>query len=234
MITFFTIPRPFNELYGELQDRAIKSWLKISSNIILCGDEAGVGEYAIENNLTHIPNILHTTGKKTGFLHYYWGDICKKSSIVCKTEYLARINTDCILLGDIDKCISSCEKLGDFMLVSQRHDSSMLVLHPPCGIDLHVAKKEAFNNVPQFLVGFGGEDNWLAKQYYKKKTLVDITDSIYLLHQDHHKEFIRSYDCDTDYEYRYNQNLFMSLGGGVNVDNSQYTLNNYILEERLI
>ena len=59
MLTFFTIPKPFEGVMGITQKNSIKSWLTVhpGSEVIVFGNEKGAAEAANELGFRHVKEI---------------------------------------------------------------------------------------------------------------------------------------------------------------------------------
>ena len=59
MITIFSIPKPFRGDIATIQDNAIASWTHLAPErqIVLFGDEEGVGLAAAKISIDHVPDV---------------------------------------------------------------------------------------------------------------------------------------------------------------------------------
>jgi len=208
MITIFSTPRAFNGIFEVIQENAIKSWLSLKPKpeIILLGDDKGIGEISKKYSLIHISDIKKND-KNTPFLN----DIFLKAYKVANNDLVMFISADIIINPDLYQIVKSViNSYGNFLLVGQRLDlegmdyaidtandfwfkeliqknSNKINLHPPTGIDYFIHKKGLFDNMPPFLVGRTSHDNWML--YYakelKKIPIIDLTKVMPVIHQNH-------------------------------------------------
>jgi len=204
MITIFAVPRSFNDQFGPIQRNAILSWLKLKPKceIILFGDELGVGEAAREFDVHHVPGI-----KKNEFGTPLIDDIFEKAQKLSKYNILVYINADIILMSDFVDAVQNIKK-PNFLMVSRRTDLDIKELidfekndweeklrqkikkqgklHGPSGIDYLVFPKGFWKNIPPFALGRTAWDNWfLYKARYSGGSLIDATEVVKIIHQNH-------------------------------------------------
>jgi hypothetical protein len=203
MITFFTIPKPFEGHIGVIQRNALRSWRKLNPQceIIIFGDEIGIPEVAKEIGAIHIAAI-----EKNEFGTPYLDGIFSKVQEIAKNDVLCYSNADIIFLNDFPAGIS---KIHDsrFLLVGQRWDLDLSAeiefsgkfeeelreqvaragkLHDVDGMDYFVFRKGTIKTLPPFLVGRAGWDNWMI---YNARNLgikvIDGTKGYLVIHQNH-------------------------------------------------
>ena len=58
-VTFVCCPKPFLPEFKIVQTNALLSWknLKITKNVVVTGNDAGVKEFCEKHNLIHEPNV---------------------------------------------------------------------------------------------------------------------------------------------------------------------------------
>jgi len=123
-------------------------------------------------------------------------------------DLLCIINTDMILLPDFVEAARRSRMLRDkFVLLSQRWDldvtqplnftddwehrlSSMVhrqgLLHRPAGSDFFLFPKSCYTDVPDFIIGRAGWDNWMIYKARKEGwAVIDCTPSSMIVHQNH-------------------------------------------------
>lgn len=214
-ITIFTMPRSFESPFKIIQYNAIRSWLALDPvpEIILCGDEEGVAEVAVELNVIHIPNInLSETGSPL------IDSVFSVSKFKANNDVLACVNSDIILLNDFLDTLDIVTSVFPhrFMIVGQRWDieipeyinfsnsaweeilrvETMLYgkLHPTCGIDYFVFEKKIEIKMLPFPVGRTCWDNWFVSQaLHAGINVVDATEKIFAVHQEHRQFHIKEY-----------------------------------------
>lgn len=203
MITIFTIPKPFVGQVGVIQRNAIKSWLQLkpSCEIILFGDDTGVAEAAQELSVKHVPSM-----EKNEFGTPLLSSAFNIVEKIAKNNILMYVNTDIIVFQDLIDAIRKIDK-PSFLVCGRRWDlnieemldfndvewaaklrSRMLqtgTLHGTGGSDYFIYSKYVIN-MPPFLVGRQGWDNWLIYQMRMQKIpVVDASGMITVIHQNH-------------------------------------------------
>jgi hypothetical protein len=203
MITFFTIPKPFEGHNGVIQRNALRSWRKLNPKceIIIFGDEVGIAEVAEEVGAIHIPEI-----RKNDFGTPYLDGIFSKVQEMAKNDILCYSNADIIFLNDFPAGVG---KINDdrYLLVGQRWDLDLTTevdysgnyqdelrqrtaqggkLHDVDGMDYFVFRKGTLKALPAFLVGRAGWDNWMI---YNARVegikVIDGTRGYLVIHQNH-------------------------------------------------
>ena len=210
MITFFTVPKPFNGHIGIIQGNAIHSWQHVDHDcqIILFGDDYGIEQFATEHNLTHIPNV-----EKNAYGTPLLDSVFQKAQQIACNDIMVYVNTDIIFLEDLIPAIKKVP-FDQFVLTGRRndidinkqiqfddshctkfvecakHNAKMLT---PSGMDYFVFKKGSIKNIPPFTVGRKGWDNWFIFNARKNHIpVVDISASVFATHQNHNYEHIQN------------------------------------------
>lgn len=213
MLTIFTIPKAFKNQFETIQQNAILSWLNAmpKCEVILFGDDFGVGEFAKKNKIKHIAQIK-TNDFKTPIL----SDVFEKAPKIAKNPILAYVNADIVFTSDIRDVLKRIN-FKKFLISGRRWD--LVINH---NIDFHsewqndlmtrikkrgklgqagaldyfIFPKSVNFNMPPFAVGRGVWDNWLI---YKTKLLkiptIDATDVITAIHQKHDYSHAGGYEA---------------------------------------
>jgi len=181
MITFFTIPKPFVGITASLQRNAIQSWKLISeSEVLLFGNDEGVAETAKEFGCRHFPDIK-TSEYGTPYLDDVFYDAQKRAS----TDIVCYVNSD-ILLNGIDVAVDGYEWM-DFLMTGKRIDIQTGVyqkMYP--GMDWFAFPKGMITNMPHFIVGRRGWDNWMVYHCRQRGIpVIDATGFVRALHPAH-------------------------------------------------
>jgi len=205
MITIFTIPKPFVDSHIDIiQQNAIKSWMFLGPDVevILVGNDIGVGEIAKKFGIKHIPNVLHSEFG-TPLINSAF-DLVRANS---KSEFLVYLNADIILFKEFLNIFDFLPK-KEIVIVGRRTDLDVKELipyedqnwernlknkvkrsgklHSAAGIDYFIFRRDSFKNLPTLIVGRVGWDNWLLAEARKRKMLIiDATDMILAIHQNH-------------------------------------------------
>ena len=208
-LTFFSLPRAFENKFDYIQYNAIKSW-RINfpnSEIILFGDEKGTHEMCRKVNAQHYAEIqLNNFG--TPFIHSIFGDAQRLAT----ADTLCYINTDVILLHNLENITTLAkQEFKEFLLVACRWELNLkeklnfnkdwkavlqneLSKHsqPPwplySGIDCFIFSKNLFpiERFPTFLLGREVWDAWVITDViHRKIPVINISEEITIIHQTH-------------------------------------------------
>lgn len=205
-LTIFSAPKPFTDPHIDtIQRNAIQSWMHLGDevNVILVGDEPGLGEVAAEYGVELLTEVERNE-KGTPLV----SSIFELARVACNSPLLIYVNADILLLPDIVE--ASCQIAGqasEFLVVGQRWDldvrarldfstgweqhlqgdvSSRGGLHLPAGSDYFIFPRQLFTDIPDFAIGRAGWDNWMIYHARQRGWLVvDGTPSITVIHQDH-------------------------------------------------
>lgn len=209
MITIFSNPRPFQGSFDIIQRNAIQSWLKIQPKceIILFNDEENTTiKVAKEFGLKCI-----TDSVRNEFGTPLLNDVFQKIREQAGNEILAQVNADIILMPNFSReLIRAKDILGikPFFIVGRRWDCDIKEkinfeesdwekkikekvqkqgkLHGFSGMDYWVFPTNFQFNPPLFAVGRPGMDSWLIfKARAMKIPVIDATESIFIIHQNH-------------------------------------------------
>ena len=205
--TLFAIPKDFAGHTGLIQRNAIRSWMRLGSNVnvILLGDAAGIKEVANETGATNIPAIS-CNEHGTPLINSAFKLALEHS----KSDYLTYVNSDIILLKDFQRSIERIISYGmkQFLAIGRRIDLDISSefnfdnLHqietilsnvqqfgrqaPLVCKDFFVFHKSMFNDMPAFAVGRGNWDNWVVHSANRNNTpVVDLSRCATIIHQNH-------------------------------------------------
>ena len=206
LITIFTSPKPFTDPHiRTIQLNALRSWVELGSDVkvLMLGDEEGMSEVAADLGIDHIKEI-ECNKLGTPLISSLFSQARENSN----SELLAYVNADIILLPDfVETAKEMISKAEKFLLLGQRWDleikneldfkgswqekltgqiSKQGRLHPPSGSDYFIYPRNVFLDIPDFLIGRAGWDNWFIYRAVTQPWLaVDATKSITVIHQDH-------------------------------------------------
>jgi hypothetical protein len=204
-ISIFAVPKPFVGHIGIIQRNAIESWRRLSvvSEIILIGDDPGVGDTAHSLGAVHVPNIeldaYAVPRVDSAFL---------AARAISKLNWLCYVNSDILLLPSFGEAVARvAARLGDSLVVSRRWNLDVIEplefdqdwaakmsermarngdLFTPYGIDTFAFPKSMFQAVPDFSLGRFSWDNWLVHEArHTRFPVVDITEAAGVVHQNH-------------------------------------------------
>jgi hypothetical protein len=206
MLTLFAVPKAFEGEFARIQRNALGSWRAMGRDveIVLIGDERGVGEEAAQIHAVHQPKVRRDE----------WGtplvnDVFRIGAEMAKGEWLAYANADILLPRNLPGLL---EELVDFrkpmLVVGQRWDldweetiefadpgwEEKIIeavrgrgrLHPPSGIDYFLFRRGVWPEIPPFALGRTMWDNWLVYSARSRGiAVVDATGSLPAVHQNH-------------------------------------------------
>jgi hypothetical protein len=207
MLTFFTTAKPFEGHIGSIQRNAIRSWQKLHPDveIILMGDDAGAAEACAEMGLRHIPTV-----RRNRYGTKYLADIYDQAQAAARHEIVCHINCDIILTDDFLRAVRQVASRGErFLMAGRRWDVEVTApidfaddewerriadlavetnrQRPPQWIDYFVFSRGLYlGQVPAFVIGRPGWDNWLL--WYPLSLGVPVLDAsaiVRAVHQNH-------------------------------------------------
>ena len=206
LLTLFSAPKPFtNPHIAMIQRNAIKSWTLLPDvEVILLGEETGLAEAAKELGVKHLPNVARNESGTPLISSMF--QLARENS---NSELLCIINADMILMPDFVEATleSNSLLLQKFVLLSQRWDYDIASpldfaegwesrlresvrkqnqLHRPAGSDFFLFPKSCYQDIPNFIIGRAGWDNWMIyKARSEKWPVIDCTPSVMIVHQNH-------------------------------------------------
>lgn len=205
LITLFSAPKPFTDPHiATIQRNAVRSWTLLPDvDVILLGEETGLGEAARELGVRHIPHVERNANGTP--LISSMIELARENS---SSDLLCVINADMILMSDFLKAANQAKKMREqFVLLSQRWDldvtrpidfstewvyrlrstvQSQGSLHRPAGSDFFLFPRSCYTDVPDFTIGRAGWDNWMIYKARKEGwPVIDCTPSVMIVHQNH-------------------------------------------------
>jgi hypothetical protein len=205
LITVFSAPKPFSDPHiATIQRNAIASWTKLPDvNVILLGDEPGLAEAAADLGVVHIREIPRSPSGAP--LMDAMFRLARETS---PTPLYAIVNADIILFDDFVEAAKKASAQKDkFVLMGQRWDMEITApldfaegwqeqlrlkvksqgeLHRPAGSDYFLFSALCYSDLPAFIIGRAGWDNWMI--YHARKNgfpAVDATADVMIVHQNH-------------------------------------------------
>jgi hypothetical protein len=204
-VTLFTIPKAFVDPHVSLiQRNALTSWERLAPAVqtLVRGDDPGVAEAARDHGATHVGGVARNEFG-TPLLDGAFREAAARGS----GEVLCYVNADIILLEDF---VAAVRRLPEFpyLAIARRWDCDIQspldvsdsasdaalaawarqhgVLYPGVGSDLFAFRATTDFGLPAFAVGRAGWDNWMMGRALElKMPLIDMTDSITAIHQNH-------------------------------------------------
>jgi hypothetical protein len=202
VITFFSIPKPFDGHTGVIQRNAIGSWLRVhpEAQVILLGDEAGTAETAQRLGADHEPR-LERNAHGTPLLD----DAFRIAAAQRRNPLLCYVNADIVLPASLTKAAFVASAASKQFLVigecwNQRVETELDLdrLDWPAllngarkrgadAIDYFLYTPGVYDDIPAFAVGRLAFDNWLV--WKARRTagtrVIDATWVVRPLHEDH-------------------------------------------------
>jgi len=206
MLTLFAAPKPFVGHAGLIQRNAIRSWtlLDPACEIILFGDEPGIGETAREFGLRHVPDP-----KTNHFGLPVVNDLFDRAERLATNDLLCYVNADIILPPNFAKTTYSvASECGDYLMIGRRIDIDIADpvnfsgdwygrlntfaehrgrLHDRTGIDYFAFRRGMLGGyMPPFSVGRVMWDNWtIYWARLRSIPVIDATQAVRCFHQNH-------------------------------------------------
>lgn len=207
-LTLFTIPKPFEGEAKTAQINAISSWQQMSDfvDIVLLGDEEGTRDFAEQIGVRHLPGVK-TNEYGTPLISSAFELVRRETT----SPYLAYCNSDVILFRDFQDAITQLilmERFDNFLAIgrrtnlkvdrlldftSEREQNELQQQIKQNGkLDAVVCKeyfvfpRQAFEEVPDFVVGRGNWDNWMVHQAKLDQIpVISLSDCVTVVHQEH-------------------------------------------------
>jgi hypothetical protein len=207
MLTFFSTPKPFQGYVGTIQRNAIRSWtlLDPDAEVILFGDDDGAVEASRELGIRHEPEV-----QRNEYGTKYLASIFDRAQGLARHEILCYVNCDIILTADFRVAVERVAAASKrFLVVGRRWDVDIrtavdfaqpdwqeqlraLALQqgrqrPPQWIDYFAFSRSLYHQqIPPFVVGRPGWDNWLLWHARASGALVvDASAVVVAVHQNH-------------------------------------------------
>jgi hypothetical protein len=203
MVTIFSIPKPFIGHIGRIQMNAIRSWalLEPKCQIVLFGDEEGIAEAAAETDSIHVAEVernQHGTPKLD------WA--FSRAQQLADHRLTCYLNSDVIVFNDLPTTASRIE-FPRFLMIGERTDLDVTEpldfgdgwqerlrarsrkygsAHGPSGMDSFVFPTGMISDMPGFVVGRAGWDNWMVyNARLSRIPVIDASRVVALVHQTH-------------------------------------------------
>ncbi len=216
LITLFSAPKPFtNPHIAMIQRNAIKSWTLLPDvEVILLGEEDGLAEAAKELGVKHISQVArNANGTPLISSMFKLARENSSSDLLCIINADMILMPDFVKAAmESDSLLSKKREQAPalqkrFVLLSQRWDLDVTALldfsgdwihglrsmvngqgqlHRPAGSDFFLFPKSSYQDIPDFIIGRAGWDNWMIyKARAEKWPVIDCTPSMMIVHQNH-------------------------------------------------
>ncbi len=205
LLTLFTAPKPFTDAHiATIQRNALRSWTLLPDvEVIVLGEEEGLAEVARELDILHLPQVERGPSGAPRL-----SSMLAQVRAHSQSPLLCVINADILLMSDFLQAVRQAAALRKhFLLLSRRWDIDITTLlefnpgweerlraevqtrgklHKPAGSDFFVFPRECYLEIPPFIIGRAGWDNWMI---YKARRegwdVIDLTPSVMIVHQNH-------------------------------------------------
>jgi hypothetical protein len=212
-LTIFAIPKRFEGLFGLIQGNAVRSWAALSPRpeIILLGSDAGTAEMAAEVGARHLPEVAASPSGAPRL-----DDVLRKGQLEARTDLVCFVNADIVLTPQWLAAVAvTAAARPRFLMVGRRWNLDVLAPLPfdragwcdeltsdarsrgqlatNMYIDYFVFPRGMLMDIPPFVIGRPGYDNWLLWSVRKRGiALVDATLAAPVIHQNHDYSHIKA------------------------------------------
>jgi hypothetical protein len=205
VFTIFSVPKPFRDHIGLIQENAIRSWTLLDTDheIILFGAEEGTAEIANRLGVRHEPEI-RCSKYGTPFVT----SVFERAQQLAAHDWLCYVNSDIVLMSDLTRAMRRISALRRPVLVSgrrwrleidrpldfeagwerswRRHVKAYGSRDSVQCMDYFVFQRGLVPKLPKFVLGRGRWDSYMP---YRVRELgaqfVDASDVVMAVHQNH-------------------------------------------------
>jgi len=262
LITFFSAPKPFtNPHIAMIQRNAIRSWTLLPDvEVILLGEEDGLAEAAKELGVMYIPHVTRNeSGTPLISSMFQLARENSSSDLLCiinadmilMPDFVEAVLESSSLLLDRRQQAVGLQK---FVLLSQRWDYDIAApldfaagwdlrlgesvrkqnqLHRPAGSDFFLFPKSCYIDIPNFIIGRAGWDNWMIYKARRENwTVIDCTPSVMIVHQNHDYSHLPGGKSHYDHPDT-NENIRLA-GGQANIRYTILDSTHQLLDDKLV
>ncbi len=213
MLTILAIPKAFEGHFGLIQRNAARSWARLEPRpeIILFGADSGTAEMAAELGARHVPDVA-TSPAGAPMLD----DLLRRGQQLAAGEIVCFINADIVLTPAWMRAVQrSAASRSRFLMVGRRWNFDLLEpldfsapswaddlvararregrLATNMYIDYFVFPRGLMSDIPPFVIGRPGYDNWLLWRTRQRGiALIDGTEAAPVVHQNHDYAHIKA------------------------------------------
>jgi hypothetical protein len=206
LLTLFTAPKPFTNPHIDLiQRNAIKNWIALGPEVavLMMGRETGMPEVAAELGIRNVHEVSCAEAGPPLI-----SSMLEHARNLTDSPYLCISNADILYMPDILEATRTAARLAErFLLLSQRWDLDVTQaidfskgwegrlwadvqargkLHPPLGSDYFIFPRTLLQDIPDFIIGRSGWDNWIIYHAIQSSwAVLDVTPSLRMIHQNH-------------------------------------------------
>jgi hypothetical protein len=219
-LTVFSVPKPFLGRIGEIQRRALASWVALAPDVqvLLLGDEEGTAEAAGQAGAEHLPELARTErGTPRLDAAFAAADGVARHPLRCF------VNADIVLFDDLPEAARHVSDHAErFLIVGQsvdvddprdREDALRRgERRGAAALDYFVFPAALYAEVPPFAIGRACFDNWLVWRARQEGIVVDATADVVAAHQRHDYAHVEGGKAEAYYGGEAARNL--ELAGG--------------------
>jgi hypothetical protein len=205
VLTIFSCPKPFRGPVDVTQRNAVRSWLllKPKPEVILLGDDEGVGRVAAELKVRHIPRV-----ECNEFGTPLMSSLFRQAEEASTSPLMCYVNADIIFMQDLMEGIKAVvADLPHALMVGRRWNVDIRepirfdadwqqslrsvvaregVLYPYFAIDYFVFPRNGLGPLPPFAIGRPAWDNWVIYRACSTgMPVVDMTKMVTVVHENH-------------------------------------------------
>jgi hypothetical protein len=212
-LTIFAIPKRFDGHFALIQRNAIRSWAALTPrpDIILLGSDGGTAEMAAEVGAVHVPDVAQSPAGAPRL-----DDVLDKGQKHAHGQVVCFINADIVLTAQwLNALRTVAAWRSRFLMVgrrwnldvtapidfaSPRWDADIVADATSRGrqatnmfIDYFAFPRGMMVDVPPFVIGRPGYDNWLLWRTRQQRIpLVDASDAAPVVHQNHDYSHVKT------------------------------------------
>jgi hypothetical protein len=220
VLTVLSVPKPFVGRIGEIQRRALESWVALGDGVqvLVLSDEDGVVEAAREAGAQHLPDLDRTEhGTPRLDAAFAAADAAARYPLRCF------VNADIVLYADLLVATRAVADQSDrFLIVGQSldvdesrgrdEDRANGRRRGAAALDWFVFPADLYADVPPFSIGRACFDNWLVWRARQDGIVVDATADVVAAHQRHDYGHVSGGKSETYYGAEAARNLELSGG----------------------
>jgi len=212
-LTIFAIPKRFDGHFGLIQGNAIRSWARLepAPQIILLGADEGTAEMAAEVGAHHVPDVASSPAGAPMF-----DDVLAKGQRYAQADTVCFLNADIVLTPQWNRAVWSVRRWApSYLMVGRRWNLDVMApidfgraqwarelvdeattrgaLASNRFIDYFVFPRGILTEIPPFVIGRPGYDNWLLWSVRRRGIpLIDATEAAPVVHQNHDYSHIKA------------------------------------------
>jgi hypothetical protein len=211
-LTIFAIPKRFDGHFGLIQRNAIRSWARLepAPQIILLGSDDGTAEMAAEVGARHVVDVATSPSGAPMF-----DDVIAKGQRHAQADTVCFMNADIVLTPAWNRVVWGVRRWRtEYLMVGRRWNLDVTTpidfsraqwarelvddamargeMASNMFIDYFVFPRGMLTDIPPFVIGRPGYDNWLLWSIRRRRIpLIDATREAQVVHQNHDYSHIK-------------------------------------------